>query len=107
MFKESTIEEQDAELHAYNAAFHELGLRWHWDQATYDALLSSSDSARQRIGIYLQAAQPHLLRAYDVDFLIDAIESRKSNHVRHDASSGMPIVPRFDWAAIRAGEIGA
>ena len=107
MFNDSTIEFQDAELHAYNAAFHELGLRWYWDRATYQALLSRSDDARRRIGIYLEDSHPHLLRAYDADFLVDAIESRKMNYLRHDELSGLPVVARFDWSTMRAAEIGA
>ena len=31
----------DVERNAYNAAFYELGLRWHWDSDTYDQLLSN------------------------------------------------------------------
>ncbi|MDB5764166.1 MAG: hypothetical protein JWQ21_3161, partial [Herminiimonas sp.] len=26
---------EDIDLNAYNAAFYELGLRWHWDADTY------------------------------------------------------------------------
>ena len=64
---QATLERQ-----AFNAAFHELGLRWHWDEHTYDAL-SADDCPRARLHRYLEAEQPHLLRAYDADFLADAI----------------------------------
>lgn len=70
------LNDQDAEAHrqAYNAAFEELGLSWHWDPVTYACL-----PARGRDGLraYLQQEQPHLLRAYEADFLVNAIETAK------------------------------
>jgi hypothetical protein len=32
------VDHQELERNAYNAAFYELGLRWHWDSQTYEAL---------------------------------------------------------------------
>lgn len=68
-----------AEVHrnAYNAAFSELGLPWHWDTKTHRHLQAR---ARERDGVrvYLETQQPHLLKAYDADFLIDAIEATKA-----------------------------
>ena len=32
----------DIERSAYNAAFYELGLRWYWDDATYERLAAES-----------------------------------------------------------------
>jgi len=91
----------EIERHAYNAAFHDLGLRWHWDSATYDALMTRTPCARRRIGLYLEDEQAHLLRAYDAEFLIDAIETRKSRHAGHRPALAC------DWAAMQDGEIGA
>lgn len=87
----------DAHLHAYNNAFVELGLDdWHWDLATYQALLrrtgnedlplayleGQSPQALRRaelilIGAYLDGHRPHLLRAYDPEFLCDLIHCTK------------------------------
>ena len=41
MFNDLPVEYQHEELdrNAYNAAFYELGFRWHWDRETYDQLL--------------------------------------------------------------------
>ena len=58
-----TGEPGDRELNAYNAAFYELGLRWHWDSATYEALLSLGGDGPTRVRHYLQTQQPQLLRA--------------------------------------------
>lgn len=65
----------EADRQAYNAAFDELGLNWHWDRITYACL-----PARGREGLraYLQKEQAHLLRAYEADFLVNAIETAKA-----------------------------
>ena len=66
--------EADADRHAYNAAFDELGLTWHWDVATYARL---QGRGRERVRMYLETEHPHLLRAYDADFLVEAVETAK------------------------------
>lgn len=57
--------------HPYTAAFEELGLDWHWDPATYGG-------GREGLRAYLQKEHPHLLRAYEADFLVDAVESTRA-----------------------------
>ncbi|MFL6693360.1 MAG: hypothetical protein ACJ8GO_10400 [Ramlibacter sp.] len=59
---------------AYNSAFEELGLQWHWDRATYAQLPAGKPGVRA----YVEREHPHLLRAYDADFLVDAIEVAKA-----------------------------
>jgi hypothetical protein len=65
----------EAHRHAYNAAFQELDLPWHWDERTF-ALLQPYGRAGVRA--WVEQEQPHLLRAYALDFLVDAIEDTKS-----------------------------
>jgi hypothetical protein len=65
----------EAHRHAYNAAFEELSLSWRWDTATYAHL---QRHGRDLVRAYLQAEQAHLLRAYDADFLVNAIEAVKT-----------------------------
>jgi hypothetical protein len=65
----------EAHREAYNAAFEELGLNWNWDAATYARL---TDSGSQGVRAYLEREQAHLLRAYEADFLVNAIEAAKS-----------------------------
>ena len=71
--------DQTAEAHrqAYNAAFEELGLNWHWDPVTFAGLPAHG---RDGVRAYLQSEHPHLLRAYDADFLADAIEAAKARY---------------------------
>ncbi|WP_048439903.1 hypothetical protein [Caenimonas sp. SL110] len=65
-------------LHAYNAAFEELDLPWHWDAVTFMRLRESGDCCVRR---YLETEHAHLLRAYDADFLVQAVETaRKRCH---------------------------
>jgi hypothetical protein len=45
----------------YMLAFEELGLEWHWD-------------GTEPVRSYLEREHPHLLRVYDADFLVNAIE---------------------------------
>jgi hypothetical protein len=98
----------DRELDAYNAAFYELGLRWHWDGATYEVLLSAADDSAARMRHYLQTQQPHLLRAYDADFLVAMIE-HKAQAYRAAAEAADPqrrATRSFDWAQARGCELG-
>ena len=46
----------------YALAFEELGLDWHWDGI-------------ESVRTYIEREHPHLLRVYDADFLVSAIES--------------------------------
>ena len=84
---------------AYNAAFYELGLRWHWDRETYAALARHSDDLQARIRHYMETQQPHLLAAYDPAFLAAAIHERV---LRHKPCAHR----RFDWALAAAREVG-
>ena len=65
----------EAHRQAYNAAFEELGLNWHWDPITYACLPAQG---RDGLRAYLKKEHAHLLRAYDEDFLMDAIETAKT-----------------------------
>jgi hypothetical protein len=95
----------EIECSAFNAAFHELGLRWHWDDQTYERL-ATEPCERNRVRGYLQQMQPHLLRAYDADFLIDAILDVKRRAQQALSAAPWRPVPRFDWSTMRAGECG-
>ena len=94
----------ELELNAYNAAFYELGLRWHWDLATYERLLKEAPDPASRLSRYLSQQHPHLLRAYDVDFLSAAIEEKKAKCLESGASSASG---HFDWAHSRGAELGS
>ncbi len=72
------VQRNEMERNAYNLAFHELNFSWHWDSNTYDRLLRQSACPAERIHHYIETTQPHLLRAYDGDFLVTLIEGQKA-----------------------------
>jgi hypothetical protein len=105
----STNEAGDRELDAYNAAFHELGLHWHWDSATYEELLSLATDGAARVRHYVRTHQAHLLSAYDADFLVALIERQA---LARRGSAGQPQHRRVasrcaERAPARAVELGA
>ena len=70
----------EAHRHAYNRAFEELDLAWHWDAATFARL---QPSGRAGIRHWIEAEQPHLLRAYAIEFLLDVIQATQARcHAR-------------------------
>lgn len=71
----------ETERDAYNSAFSDLGLDWYWDSRTYAELRASSQE-KSHVRCYLEAHRPHLLRAYDAEFLVNAIESRRRQITR-------------------------
>ena len=68
----------DGERSAFNTAFWRLGFRWRWDAATYREL-ARIPQERERVRAYLERHQPHLLKAYDSDFLCEMIVNCKSS----------------------------
>lgn len=58
-----------------NAAFWDLGLRFQWDAATWDAL-AEKGSLEAQLAHYLAQCQPHLLGVYDPAFLAAVVKER-------------------------------
>lgn len=93
------------ERSAYNTAFYELGLRWYWDDATYDRL-AAEPNARARVRQYVRSAHPHLLAAYDADFLADAVVATKERCQQAAPHAAARVMLHFNWADPRWGEVG-
>ncbi|GAC1414970.1 MAG: hypothetical protein NVSMB6_17220 [Burkholderiaceae bacterium] len=91
---------------AYNAAFYELGLGWHWDAGTFERLAPLPCKA-ERVRAYLATHQPHLLSAYDAAFLAEAIEATKTRCYDTMLACGGAVAANTDWAALHARQIGA
>jgi hypothetical protein len=95
----------DIHRNAYNAAFYELGLSWYWDANTSDDLTVSA-GGRNRLQHYLETCQPHLLKVYDADFLIDAIQTAKTRCYETMTACGTRSARPVNWAEIQRGEVG-
>jgi hypothetical protein len=54
-----TVPASEAERSAYNAAFHELGLGWHWSADTFESLQARGTPC-DRIRHYMEQQHPHL-----------------------------------------------
>ena len=98
---------EDAERNSLNAAFYELGFRWHWDSDTYNTLLNQRSSTAERIRYYLETRQSHLLKAYDAAFLVELIQEKKALIGHQRAHSGAAVARHFDWSQSLGGELGA
>jgi hypothetical protein len=93
------------DLHAYNAAFYELGFRWHWDMDLYQGLLSHG-SEEERIRAYLEQHQAHLLTAYEVEFLVDVIQKAKSRCCEAIGGCGPDSSSTINWADFHSAQVG-
>jgi hypothetical protein len=81
---------------AFNAAFYELGLHLYCDKGTYQALAANLNE-HDRVRGYLEREQPHLLRAYDADFLTDAVIRAKERCLQSLTASGTRALPEVNW----------
>ena len=97
----------ESERNAYNAAFHELGFRWHWDSETYSQLTHSGLNAEEQLRHYLETQQAHLLKAYDSAFLVSVIQEKQLQHRKRATASAARPCRHFDWAQTLGGELGA
>ena len=57
--------------HTYTAAFDELDIAWHWDPVRHG-------EGRDALRAYVERELPHLLRVYDAEFLVNAVESTRA-----------------------------
>ena len=94
------MQAKNPELDAFNAAFDELGLDWHWDRATM-AELAAIAGDRERVRAYVSRHHPHLLKVYDADFIGELVATTKARQARASApvgggggSSNSPAAPQ-------------
>jgi hypothetical protein len=87
---------------ACNAAFHELGLAWCWDAShPLPCTGASPDALRDCVRDYLTQHQAHMLRAYDADFLVDAIIGAMAR-----CAPGSTPTTAIDWRELQQPQIG-
>lgn len=90
---------------AFNAAFYELGFKWHWCDNTYREVLPAAQEG-EHIRTYLEKHHPHLLKAYDADFLINAIQTTKAKCYDAMVACGSKVAAFVNWAEIQTHEVG-
>lgn len=83
--------ERDGHRPAFNAAFAEVGLSWHWDEAFYGKLLDVA-GGRERIRHYAQTFDPPTFQRDDFDALLGRIHEIKTrNYQRLLAAGAIPL----------------
>lgn len=94
----------EAQLCAFNTAFAELGLRFRWDARTLYSLASIAGE-HARVAAYIETNHPHLLKAYSMEFLCEAILARKNAQAPGEWPLAAPV-PRGsqEWSSAAAME---
>ena len=85
--------ERDGHRPAFNAAFAEAGVPWHWDEATYRQLLRvAGGRERMRAWASQQPSPPQAFLADGTSFL-EGLQRLKQQHYRQRLAAGL-IQPR-------------
>lgn len=98
--------ERDGHRPAFNQAFAECGLAWHWDARLYGELLAVT-GGKERLRHYARHYAPDLARRADFANLVARLHAAKTTHyLRRVESGGLPLRPgiaRLIAAARAAG----
>lgn len=85
--------ERDGHRPAFNAAFREFGLDWHWDVALYGQLLAVT-GGKERMKHYVEKLRPDYVKPADFDALVVQLHKAKTAHyTRMLAQGGIPLRP--------------
>lgn len=85
--------ERDGHRVAFNQAFLEAGLDWHWDVPLYGELLAVT-GGKERIRYYLDRYRPDYSRPADLDDQIARLHAAKTRHYTALlAQGGIPLRP--------------
>jgi HAD superfamily hydrolase (TIGR01509 family) len=85
--------ERDGHRPAFNAAFAEHGLDWHWDEALYGRLLAIT-GGKERMRHYAEQHAADVAARKDFDDLIKKLHAAKTAHyVRLVEQGGLPLRP--------------
>ena len=85
--------ERDGHRPAFNAAFADAGLDWHWDEALYGELLAVT-GGKERMRFYCEKHDPDFLKRSDADARIKSLHAAKTAHyVRIVEAGSLPLRP--------------
>lgn len=95
-----------AHLQAFNAAFAEVGLDWHWDLSLYTRLLKVA-GGKERLMHYWLMVDPEEARGCKVKETIDAVHAIKTRHYAECVRAGsLPLRPGISRLIAEAGDAG-
>ncbi len=80
--------ERDGHRPAFNTAFAEVGLPWHWDEAFYGSLLNVA-GGRERIHHYAKQHDPATFARPDFEALLDRIHTIKTRNYQRLLAAGV------------------
>jgi beta-phosphoglucomutase-like phosphatase (HAD superfamily) len=85
--------ERDGHRPAFNAAFFDFGLDWHWNEALYGELLAVT-GGKERMRFYAERYTPDMLANADFPELVKRLHLAKTTHyVRIIEQGGLPLRP--------------
>ncbi len=85
--------ERDGHRPAFNAAFKEFGLDWHWDASLYGQLLAVT-GGKERMKYYVDRFRPDYAKPGDFEELVAALHKAKTRHyTRMLSEGGIPLRP--------------
>ena len=98
--------ERDGHRVAFNRAFAEAGLDWHWGEALYGKLLKVS-GGKERLRHYIKKWKPRMDRDIEPDALIIELHRAKTRHYLELMSGGLiPLRPGVKRLLAEAREEG-
>lgn len=92
---DGTLSDTEREGHrpAFNQAFEQLGLDWHWDAGLYGKLLAVT-GGKERIRYYVEHFRPGYPRPANFDALVNALHQAKTRHYTTLLAQGaIPLRP--------------
>jgi hypothetical protein len=95
----------EVQRQAYNTAFRELGLRWHWDRSDYDCQMCV-ESQRAHLRRYVENHHPHMLKVYDAEFLVNAIQTTMAGCLESAGEDDGASAAPAKWAVLPHGDVG-
>ncbi len=85
--------ERDGHRIAFNRAFADAGIDWHWDEALYGELLSVT-GGKERIRFFVQRHAPEFAKRPDFDALVKSLHAAKTAHyVKLVEAGALPLRP--------------
>ena len=87
--------ERDGHRPAFNAAFAEAGLPWHWDAALYGDLLEVT-GGKERIRFFCERHAPEFLQQANAEARIGDLHAAKTRHYVVLCAQGIPLRPGIE-----------